>query len=174
MFKNRLFNLMIVAVFVVVVALAIPQVFATQAIAPETDAAYTESKEQVLRENELGERYGVLPDQIASLLAEQKIHREYILGERYGVTPQDYTSDQNASDFYQQHPDWMWGINDQNTVIPVTGDLAFPDYFMRHPELTAPAEESIDMTDYLFRHPELREVTTKIVDLTDYYFRHRR
>jgi hypothetical protein len=134
-----------------------------------------------LREYLLGERYGVLPDQIALLIAQQKIHREYILGERFGVTPQQpplsnasLAAGQTASDFYQRHPDWMWAVNDQNNVIPVTGDLAFPDYFMRHPELTAPAEESVDMTDYFFRHPELREVTTKIVDLTDYYFRHRR
>jgi hypothetical protein len=158
----------------------------TQAV-PETevqsvaDYIRLHSDDLSLREVQLGERYGVLPDQVALLIAEQKIHREYILGERFGVTPQQsprsnasLAADQTASDFYQRHPDWMWGINDQNTVIPVTGDLAFPDYFMRHPELTVPAEESVDMTDYFFRHPELHEVTTKIVDLTDYYFRHRR
>src|SRR6476660_3877511 len=88
MFTNRLFNLIVAAVLVVVVALAIQQAFATKAIAPETGVVYSESNEQALREVQLGERYGVLPDQIAFLIAEQKIHREYILGERYGVTPQ--------------------------------------------------------------------------------------
>jgi len=63
--------------------------------------------------------------------------------------------DQGASDFYQQHPDWMWAINDQNVVIPLTGDAAFPDYHQRHPELSVRVEASVDTTDYYFRHPEL-------------------
>ena len=45
---------------------------------------------------------------------------------------------QAASDFYQRHPDWTWEINDQDAVIPLTGDSAFPDYFQRHPELKIP------------------------------------
>ena len=126
MYTNRLFNLIVAAIVVAVVALAVQQAFATKAIVPETGGAYTESSEQVLR--------------------------EYQLGERYGVTPQDYASDQDASDFYQQHPDWMWGIKDQNASIPVTGDSAFPDYYQRHPELSVPAEISADLTDYFFRH----------------------
>ena len=77
-----------------------------------------------------------------------------------------------ASDFYQRHPDWTWAINDQNVVSPATGDSAFPDYFQRHPELSAPVAISIDTTDYFFRHPELRASTTKSIDLTDYFFRH--
>jgi len=81
-------------------------------------------------------------------------------------------ADQGASDFYQRHPDWTWAINDQNVVIPATGDSAFPDYFQRHPELSAPVAISIDTTDYFFRHPELRAFSTKSIDLTDYFFRH--
>ena len=76
-----------------------------------------------------------------------------------------------ASDFYQRHPDWTWKINDTNAVIPVTGNSAFPDYYQRHPELRAPSEMSIDTTDYVFRHPELL-VPVRQIDLTDYYFRH--
>ena len=89
MFTNRLFNLIVVAVLVVVVALAVQQAFATKAIAPETDNIYSESKEDALRDYQLGERYGVLPEQIARFSPEQ-LHREYILGERYGVMPQQY------------------------------------------------------------------------------------
>ena len=159
MFTNRLFNLIVAAVLVVVVALAIQQAFATKAIAPETGSVYSESKEEALREVQLSERYGELPPHIAQFSAEQ-IHREYILGERFGVTPQQYprsnaslAAEQTASDFYQRHPDWMWAINDQNAVLSVTGVAAFPDYYQRH--------------------PELRAATTKIVDLTDYFFRHR-
>jgi len=80
-------------------------------------------------------------------------------------------ADQAASDFYQRHPDWTWAINNQNVVIPVTGDAAFPDYYQRHPELSSPVEASIDTTDYYFRHPELRS-PAKSIDLTDYFFRH--
>jgi hypothetical protein len=89
MFTNRLFNLIVAAVLVVVVALAVQQAFATKAIAPETNNLYTQSKEQALREYQLGERYGLLPEHVARFSAEQ-IKREYILGERYGVLPQQY------------------------------------------------------------------------------------
>jgi hypothetical protein len=89
MFTNRLFNLIVAAVLVVVVALAVQQAFATKAIAPETDNVYFESKEEALRESQLGEHYGVLPEDVARFSAEQ-INREYILGERYGVTPGQY------------------------------------------------------------------------------------
>jgi hypothetical protein len=57
-----------------------------------------------------------------------------------------------ASDFHQRHPDWIWTVNHQNVVIPVTGEEAFPDYHQRHPELSARAESLIDLTDYYFRH----------------------
>jgi hypothetical protein len=89
MFTNRLFNLIVAAVLVVVVALVVQQAFATKAIAPETNNPYTQSKEQALRESQLGERYGVLPEDVARFSAEQ-INREYILGERYGVMSQQY------------------------------------------------------------------------------------
>jgi hypothetical protein len=65
MFTNRLFNLIVVAVLVVVVVLAVQQAFATKAIAPEANNPYTQSKEQALREYQLGERYGVTPHQYA-------------------------------------------------------------------------------------------------------------
>ena len=89
MFTNRLFNLLVAAVLVAVVALAIQQAFATKAIAPEAHNIYSQSKEEALRDYQLGERYGVLPEQIARFSPEQ-LHREYILGERYGVMPQQY------------------------------------------------------------------------------------
>jgi hypothetical protein len=148
MFTNR-FTKIVVAIIVVAFAL----VSASMIPAGSTSVSVVESKEQSLREYRLGERYGVLPEQNAWLIAEQKIQREYILGERYGVTTQEYASDQGASDFYQQHPDWMWAINDQNVVIPLTGDAAFPDYHQRHPELSVRVEASVDTTDYYFRHP---------------------
>jgi len=101
-------------------------------------------------------------------------------------------ADQSGSDFYQRHPDWMWTVKDQNAVVPITGEAAFPDYYQRHPELTipsvigngasdyfqrhpelsAPAKSSVDTTDYYFRHPELSSTSDNNVDLTDYYFRH--
>jgi hypothetical protein len=77
-----------------------------------------------------------------------------------------------ASDFYQRHPDWTGTANQQKAVIPVTGEQAFPDYFQRHPELIAPAGESVVTSDYYFRHPELSRASDSNVDLTDYYFRH--
>ena len=58
------------------------------------------SPEQLQREYILGERYGALPDQNASLIAEQKIHREYILGERYGVMPEKYTLEQALREYW--------------------------------------------------------------------------
>jgi len=101
-------------------------------------------------------------------------------------------ADQSASDFHQRHPDWTWSVP-AAAVVPVTGAAAFPDYFQRHPELTAPsllgqeasdyfqrhpeltapAEASLDTTDYYFRHLELQGVSIQTGDLTDYFFRHR-
>ena len=65
-------------------------------------------------------------------------------------------ADQGASDFHQRHPGWKWTIDDANPGVPVTGESAFPDYYQRHPELSAPVTITIDTTDYFFRHPELR------------------
>jgi hypothetical protein len=81
-------------------------------------------------------------------------------------------ADQGASDFYQRHPDWTWAINDQNVVVPVTGDSAFPDYYKRHLELSAPAVLGLGASDYFQRHPELTAPAEASVDMTDYYFRH--
>jgi hypothetical protein len=99
MFTNRLFNLIVAAVLVVVVALAIQQTFATKAIAPETSVLYSESNEQALREVQLGERYGEFPPHVAQFSAEQ-IRREYLLGERYGVTPQGYAEQQAPREYW--------------------------------------------------------------------------
>jgi hypothetical protein len=76
-----------------------------------------------------------------------------------------------ASDFYQRHPDWIWETSNENILIPLTGDAAFPDYYERHPGLSAAAEISVDTTDYVFRHQELFS-PARLIDLTDYYFRH--
>ena len=97
MFINRFFNLIVSAVLVVIVALAIQQAFATQAITP--NVKYSESKEQALREYRLGERYGEMPALIAKFSAEQ-IRREYFLVERYGVTPQGYTEQQALREYW--------------------------------------------------------------------------
>ncbi len=76
-----------------------------------------------------------------------------------------------TTDFYQRHPDWMWAIGGQEAVIPLTGDLAYPDYYQRHPELSKPADTIMDKSDYFLRHPELVKVNTA-VDLSDYFLRH--
>jgi hypothetical protein len=99
MFTNRLFNLILAAVLVVVLALAVQQAFATKAIVQEAGGIYTESKEQALREFQLGERYGELPPHVAEFSAEQ-IRREYFLGERYGVTPQGYAEQQALREYW--------------------------------------------------------------------------
>jgi len=97
-----------------------------------------------------------------------------------------------ASDFYQRHPDWIWTVNNQNAVIPITGDAEYPDYYQRHPELSLPAKiesgysayferhpelsalagTSVDTSDYYLRHPELSNTFDGNIDLADYYFRH--
>jgi hypothetical protein len=78
---------------------------------------------------------------------------------------------EEASDFYQRHPDWIWETNNENNLIPMTGEAAFPDYYQRHPEQSAAADISVDTTDYVFRHQELFSAARSI-HLTDYYFRH--
>lgn len=86
MFTNRLFKLMVASVAVVIIALAVQQVFVTKAIVSDTKSVYTESKEQTLREAQLGERYGEVP-QNADLFSAEQISREYSRGERYGQRP---------------------------------------------------------------------------------------
>jgi hypothetical protein len=79
---------------------------------------------------------------------------------------------EQASDFYQRHPEWTWTVPDGKALLPVTGgDSAYPDYAQRHPELSSAVAAYIDTTDYFFRHPELR-IAGGAIDLTDYYFRH--
>jgi hypothetical protein len=79
---------------------------------------------------------------------------------------------QGASDFHQRHPHWTWVVNRQNAVIPLTGDSAFPDYFQRHPELSAPSVLGLGASDYFQRHPELSIPLESSIDTTDYFFRH--
>lgn len=81
-------------------------------------------------------------------------------------------ADLGASDFYQRHPDWTWVVNPQNALIPVTGAPAFPDYFQRHPELSAPSILGLGASDYFQRHPELMNPVEDSIDTTDYFFRH--
>jgi hypothetical protein len=82
------------------------------------------------------------------------------------------------SDFYQRHPDWVWAVNAQNALIPVTRASAFPDYFQRHPELSASPRInspilSLEGSDYFQRHPGLTIPSVEAsVDMTDYFFRH--
>jgi hypothetical protein len=49
MFRNRLFGLIVAAMFVVVILLAVQRAFAAKAIIPETNPAYTESNAWALR-----------------------------------------------------------------------------------------------------------------------------
>ncbi len=81
------------------------------------------------------------------------------------------TGSDEATDFYQRHPGWTWAINDQK-VIPLTGDLAFPDYHQRHRELSVSPVLGVGASDYFQRHPELNVPAERSVDTTDYFFRH--
>jgi hypothetical protein len=94
MFTNR-FTKIVVATIVIAVAL----VTASMLPAGSTSVRIVESKEQALREYQLGERYGVLPQNIALFSADQ-IHRDYILGEKYGVTPQEYAREQALREYW--------------------------------------------------------------------------
>jgi len=41
-------------------------------------------------------------------------------------------------------------------VAPAAANLEYPDYALRHPELSLPMPAApVDTTDYYFRHPEL-------------------
>ena len=76
-----------------------------------------------------------------------------------------------TSDFYLRHPEWTGNV--LNEVVPVTGLPESPDYYQRHTELRASAEVGIavDTTDYFVRHPELSK-PAEDVDLSDYFLRH--
>jgi hypothetical protein len=62
MFTHRLYNLIVAAVFVVVIALAVQQALTTKAIVPEANSAHTESSEQSVHE----EQHGVTPQEYAT------------------------------------------------------------------------------------------------------------
>src|SRR5262245_44223095 len=127
MFTKRLFNLIVTALLMVVVSLVPQQARATRAIVPDTNSGYTQSREQALREVQLGERDGEIPENPLSFSAEQ-IRREYFLGERYGQIPED---------FAQRH----W------TELGLSRSPDSTDYFIRHPELSVLLESSTDTTD---------------------------
>ncbi len=93
MSNNRMYYLF------VVIALAAVIAFTARAALATSGSAYHQSAEQVLREYQLGERYGETPPHVAQFSAEQ-IRREYILGERYGVTPQGYAEQQALREYW--------------------------------------------------------------------------
>ena len=93
MSASRLSTLLVAILLVATVA------FMVQKAISNANPTFIESKEQVLREYELGERYGVLPESFAMFSAEQ-IQREYILGERYGVTSQEYVNQQTRREYW--------------------------------------------------------------------------
>ena len=99
MSANRLF------VFSIVIALVAVTAFVARAAVPPAiavtgaDSSFTQSKEESLRESQLGERYGELPGYIDGFSLEQ-IQREYMLGERYGVVPQEYSAEQVLREYW--------------------------------------------------------------------------
>ena len=89
MSAKRLFAVsMVIALVVIVVSAISPAVAATGG-----DHTFTQSKKEALREFQLGERYGELPENIGGFSPEQ-IQREYELGERYGETPARFSAEQ--------------------------------------------------------------------------------
>jgi hypothetical protein len=94
MFKNRLFSLIVAAVFVVAIALAVQRAFAAKATVPETNRAYTESNEWSLRVTS-----SLVEEDLASLSYLSRLNKCFdmpfselascrnALGERYGQTP---------------------------------------------------------------------------------------
>jgi len=132
---TKRFSTIVVALIVVALAL----MTASMIPAGSTSEGVVQSKEQALHEYQLGERYGVLPENINPFSAEQ-IQREYILGERYGVTPQEYTLEQALREFwlgerYGQTPQELA----HTPVIAVTGTNAgFSIYLLSERTLVDP------------------------------------
>lgn len=55
-----------------------------------------------------------------------------------------YNAAGGSSDFYQRHSNW--------NSFPAGSAAVYSDYAERHPELSAQAESSVDLSDYYFRH----------------------
>ena len=87
------------SILFVVILLVATFAFMAQKAISNANPTFIESKEQVLREYELGERYGETPGSFAMFSAEQ-IHRESVLGERYGVTPQEYVQQLTRREYW--------------------------------------------------------------------------
>ena len=85
MSTNRMF---VLSVVLALVAIAVFSVHAT--VVTSDNSTFSETKDEVLRESHLGDRYGELPGYNDSFGSEQ-IQREYELGERYGATPHRIT-----------------------------------------------------------------------------------
>ena len=93
MSTNRLFTLLVAIALLAVIAITV------QAAIPQVGSTYQQSKEEAQRENELGERYGEAPEQVASFSTVQ-LDREAVLGERYGVTPQQFAKQQILREYW--------------------------------------------------------------------------
>jgi len=98
MFTNR-FTKIVVVIVVFVVALVTASMIPAGSAPSNSETAHVQYLNGEKAMYGPGERYGVLPDQIAWLIAEQ-IQREYILGERYGVTPQQYAPEQALREYW--------------------------------------------------------------------------
>lgn len=81
MSTNRLFVLSVVLALVAIAVFSAHPTVVTSA-----KSTFSETKDEALRESQLGDRYGELPGYIDGFGPEQ-IQREYELGERYGATP---------------------------------------------------------------------------------------
>ena len=91
MSTHRLFNLIVVVPLVAVIVLTAQTVLLK-------NSSYRESNEQVQREYELGERYGV--NSLNPEFSTEQIRREYSLGERYGVIPDDYAQQKLLREYW--------------------------------------------------------------------------
>ena len=124
MSANRLFVFSIVISLVAITAIVARAAVDSGIVVTGADSSFTQSKEDALREVQLGERYGELPGYIDGFSPEQiqrefdlgerygetpqliaqfsaeQLRREYILGERYGVTPQGYAQQQALREYW--------------------------------------------------------------------------
>lgn len=94
MFRNRLFSLIVAAMFVVVIVLAVQRAFAAKAVVPETNRPYIESNEWALRAAS-----SLVEEDLASLSYLSRLNKCFdmpfselancrnALGERYSQTP---------------------------------------------------------------------------------------